>query len=142
MIKLIKRFFKILLIAISFSLIFCECGCGDVSKVKRVTESSQHFSTKEIESGFKVVENYFWVNFDNCVLKELKFVENSESERKALIEKFNLFDDLPKSDDIIEYELLVNEYKDGELYSSDIPYNCCLGRFNKGSWKLLEIGLV
>lgn len=139
---MIQRIFKVLLIAISFSLVVFECGCGDVSKVKHVTESSQHFSTKEIESGYKVIENYFIVNFDNCVLKELKFVENSESKRKTLIEKFNSFDDLPKSDDIIEYKLLVDEYKDGKLYSSDLPYNCCLGRLNKGSWNILEIGFV
>ena len=137
---MMQRIFKVLLIAVAFSFIVCECGCGDVSKVKHTTESSQHFSTEEIESGYKVVEDYFWGNFDHCVLKELKFVENSESERQALIENFNKFDDLPQSDDVIAYKLLVDEYKDGELYRSDLSYSCHLGRSNKGSWHILEIG--
>ena len=132
-----KRFLLLLMLAFMISAL---CGCGDVSKVKYVTEISQHFTTEEIESGYKVIENYFRFNFDNCVLKELRFVENSESAREKLIERYSKFDDLPESDDIIEYKLLVDEYQDGELRSSELPYHCRLGRLNKGSWTILDIG--
>ena len=41
---------------------------------------------------------------------------------------------------VIEDEFFLFSDQDGELRSSELPYHCRLGRLNKGSWTILDIG--
>lgn len=128
----------VFILVIAFLLALCSCG-GNVKNVQIVEVDSDFFTSRDISAAIKTAIKYFEREFEDCTLKEIKYI--GDEEKKS-------FSEWAKQYDADEAIVLVSSFEvglsglDGSLEPGQTYENWqwVLVRDNGGSWRHVTHG--